>query len=207
MNDDTEHAMRMTIFNQRDAAYKRCDELTLELSTARAQLITYSEFFDKHALGPKAAPSCMCCGQSMQGREPAIQHMELPGIVICLECRDARAQLAERDETCEKWRVECHDLLIANGLLSDELITNRSELARLRADAERRLAIMQELLISLDEVGATGSSIEALRREIKESMNNNSQSKEQESSNTKLGGESVGLDHRVTSPIQSESKT
>lgn len=119
------------------------DYLTLnrELSTARAQLITYSEFFDKHALGPKAAPSCMCCGQSMQGREPAIQHMELPGIVICFECRDARAQLAERPQ--QLFGGHTGEWLLARcNQLADELKAHAATIARLRADAERRLQLI-----------------------------------------------------------------
>lgn len=51
----------------------------------------YAAFFDKYALGPKLAPSCLRCGRSTQGRELGIQHIELPGIVICAECCAAPA--------------------------------------------------------------------------------------------------------------------
>lgn len=44
-------------------------------------------FYSKHAVGPLEAPSCLQCGKSMQGQTPAIQHLELPGIVICSECK------------------------------------------------------------------------------------------------------------------------
>lgn len=54
------------------------------------------EFFSRHAVGPLAAPSCFLCGQKtlpkeagMTDRVIAIQHEELPGIVICTGCRDA----------------------------------------------------------------------------------------------------------------------
>lgn len=62
-----------------------------DAATIRAQ----REFFDKHALGPKSAPSCLCCGRSMQGLQPAIQHGELPAIVICERCRDAALSSTE----------------------------------------------------------------------------------------------------------------
>lgn len=49
-----------------------------------------SEFHTKYALGPMLAPSCLCCGQQTHPlkRPVAIKHGELPGIVICTECRD-----------------------------------------------------------------------------------------------------------------------
>jgi hypothetical protein len=46
-------------------------------------------FFDKYALGPKSKPSCLVCGRDDYDAPPAIQHLELPGIVVCLKCRDA----------------------------------------------------------------------------------------------------------------------
>lgn len=45
-----------------------------------------SEFFHKHALGPMLAPSCLVCG--CLPLAVAIQHGELPGIVVCASCRD-----------------------------------------------------------------------------------------------------------------------
>ena len=50
------------------------------------------QFHTKHAMGSLAAPSCLCCGRSTQGVEIGVQHMELPGIVICKPCKDATAQ-------------------------------------------------------------------------------------------------------------------
>jgi hypothetical protein len=44
-------------------------------------------FYDKHALGPMMAPSCLVCGQLPD--KVAIQHMELPGVVVCEKCRTA----------------------------------------------------------------------------------------------------------------------
>jgi hypothetical protein len=58
------------------------------------------EFFSKHALGPLARPSCIVCGDVPKDWPPAIQHMELPGIVVCFPCRDA-AQATSRHE--HKW--------------------------------------------------------------------------------------------------------
>lgn len=48
-------------------------------------------FHSKHALGALAAPSCLCCGQQTHPitRPIAVQHMELPAIVVCKQCKDA----------------------------------------------------------------------------------------------------------------------
>lgn len=46
-----------------------------------------SAFYDKHALGPKSAPSCLCCGKLTTSDRVAVQHLELPGIVVCADCR------------------------------------------------------------------------------------------------------------------------
>jgi hypothetical protein len=43
------------------------------------------KFFERHAMGPKRAPSCLCCGEVPE--QIAVQHMELPGIVVCAKCR------------------------------------------------------------------------------------------------------------------------
>lgn len=55
---------------------------------------TLARFFAKYALGPKMPPSCLVCGR-VSPWPPAIQHAELPGIVVCHSCRDAAAR--ERD--------------------------------------------------------------------------------------------------------------
>ncbi len=47
------------------------------------------EFWQKYALGTKARPSCLVCGRDDYAWPPAIQHVELPGIVVCHKCRDA----------------------------------------------------------------------------------------------------------------------
>jgi len=49
------------------------------------------QFHTKYALGPKLPPSCLVCGQQTNPvtRPVAIQHAELPGIVVCTKCRDA----------------------------------------------------------------------------------------------------------------------
>jgi hypothetical protein len=54
-----------------------------------AERQTLLEFFSKHALGPKMRPSCLVCGKTPIEWPPAIQHVELPGIVVCRGCRDA----------------------------------------------------------------------------------------------------------------------
>ena len=48
---------------------------------------TLLAFFTKHALGPLAAPSCMVCGETCLA--PAVQHLELPGVVCCRRCKAA----------------------------------------------------------------------------------------------------------------------
>jgi hypothetical protein len=49
------------------------------------------QFHSKHAMGAKAAPSCLCCGQQTHPvtRPIAVQHLELPAIVVCKPCKDA----------------------------------------------------------------------------------------------------------------------
>ncbi|MES2320169.1 MAG: hypothetical protein V4631_22050 [Pseudomonadota bacterium] len=68
----------------------------LVASQAASERITHDfpalqAFHAKHALGPMLPPSCLCCGQQTHPytRPVAIKHGELPGIVICVECRDA----------------------------------------------------------------------------------------------------------------------
>lgn len=65
------------------------------------EFATYKGFFAKHALGPKAPPSCFVCGREVRGT-PAIQHMELPGVVACHSCRDAPRDLREAVELQQK---------------------------------------------------------------------------------------------------------
>lgn len=48
-------------------------------------------FWEKHALGPKLAPSCFVCGETVSFA-PAVQHAELPGIVCCSRCKVASDQ-------------------------------------------------------------------------------------------------------------------
>jgi hypothetical protein len=46
------------------------------------------QFHSKHALGTMLAPSCLCCGrQTGEDRPVAVQHIELPAIVICNQCQ------------------------------------------------------------------------------------------------------------------------
>jgi hypothetical protein len=62
-----------------------------------------SGFFSKHGIGPKTKPSCLVCGKVAE-RPYAIQHMELPGVVVCLDCANAvRAATVVRlsDQTAE----------------------------------------------------------------------------------------------------------
>lgn len=49
-----------------------------------------AQFHTKYALGPMLPPSCLCCGQQTHpySRPIAVKHLELPGIVICKECKD-----------------------------------------------------------------------------------------------------------------------
>ena len=47
---------------------------------------TFQEFWQKHALPSKAAPSCLLCGAPVANEQRAIQHAELPNIFICACC-------------------------------------------------------------------------------------------------------------------------
>jgi hypothetical protein len=68
-----------------------------EVARLRALVDVMRPFFERHGLGSKLAPSCLCCGRSTQNLSIAIRHMELPDIVVCVECRD-RAALAQPKE-------------------------------------------------------------------------------------------------------------
>jgi hypothetical protein len=63
------------------------------------------QFHTKHALGGKAAPSCLCCGHQTHPvtRPVAIKHMELPAIVICKQCRDSASPAMPSD--LHDWRA------------------------------------------------------------------------------------------------------
>jgi len=53
------------------------------------------QFHTKHALSSMRAPSCFCCGKQTSAARPvAVQHLELPGIVICQECKTASQEPA-----------------------------------------------------------------------------------------------------------------
>lgn len=77
---------------------RRCLRAEEVVGVHRLDCGKFREFYNKHALGPKAQPSCLVCGRSMHGRTVGIQHMELPGVVVCIECRDNAARGAENYE-------------------------------------------------------------------------------------------------------------
>jgi hypothetical protein len=81
----------------RDEAERSADETTALLPADQK----LKEFFSKHALGPLARPSCIVCGHVPKDWPLAIQHMELPGIVVCFPCRDAaQAARIPAETTC-----------------------------------------------------------------------------------------------------------
>lgn len=59
-------------------------------AASMAQLLSDDKpraFWERYAIGPKSAPSCICCGHVPD--EVAIQHAEIPSIVVCRRCYDA----------------------------------------------------------------------------------------------------------------------
>lgn len=46
------------------------------------------QFFEKHGMPPLAKPSCLVCGRADYEWPPAIQHLELPSVVVCHPCRN-----------------------------------------------------------------------------------------------------------------------
>lgn len=72
-------------------------------------------FHTKHALGALSAPSCLNCGKSTRGVGIGVQHMELPAIVICKNCKDATPQqpaqpagvVCEWSEDDDDWATGC----------------------------------------------------------------------------------------------------
>lgn len=71
--------------------YSEMSRETLERHAASmAQLLSDDKpraFWERYAIGPKSAPSCICCGHVPD--EVAIQHAEIPSIVVCRRCHDA----------------------------------------------------------------------------------------------------------------------
>lgn len=74
------------------AGVRENTDLRRQLAVHNNDCPTFSAFWEKYAIGPKSAPSCLMCGASMQGKEQAITHLELPGIVICAECHALRTE-------------------------------------------------------------------------------------------------------------------
>jgi hypothetical protein len=82
-----------------------CVARAIESERERAEraenaLATMRPFFDKHALGALAKPSCLCCGRN-DYKSVAVQHAELPAIVICDRCKCAEAELAKLRQHAE----------------------------------------------------------------------------------------------------------
>ncbi|WP_148293296.1 hypothetical protein [Comamonas sp. B-9] len=54
------------------------------------------KFWRRHAFAPLHAPSCLCCG--LPPESVAIQHLELPSVIVCGRCRAAVAEAAHQAE-------------------------------------------------------------------------------------------------------------
>ena len=76
--------------------YGEMPRAALERHTARiAQALEDDaprKFWRRHAFAPLHAPSCLCCG--LPPESVAIQHLELPSVIVCGRCRDAVARAA-----------------------------------------------------------------------------------------------------------------
>lgn len=46
-------------------------------------------FHSKHGVPPLQRPSCLVCGHLPKDWPPAIQHMELPSVIVCDSCHEA----------------------------------------------------------------------------------------------------------------------
>lgn len=55
---------------------------------------TVSAFYDRWALGSKLPPSCFCCGKFAV--EIGVQHLELPDIIVCAECKERATPPAQQ---------------------------------------------------------------------------------------------------------------
>lgn len=53
------------------------------------------DFHNKYGLPQLMRPSCLVCGKPPTDWPPAIQHAELPGIIVCSVCRDAARRASE----------------------------------------------------------------------------------------------------------------
>ena len=57
------------------------------LSTPPSDTDIYRAFWEKYALGPRARPSCMVCGDVKQF---VIWHAEIPSVGVCGDCAPTR---------------------------------------------------------------------------------------------------------------------
>ena len=101
-----------------------------QLAEKDKMLKTMRPFFNEYALGPLAKPSCLCCGRN-DYKSVAVQHAELPGIVVCDQCKHAEMQLAERD----------------------------AEIAALKAERDTSVAVTERIKVAL-RIRGTGSYVE-----------------------------------------------
>lgn len=88
----------------------RCAELQQRLAAVDQMVHDFpklSAFFAKHALGQMLPPSCFVCGQSMEGRTVAVQHLELPDVVCCEKCKSAEQRLAAVEVALKQAETRC----------------------------------------------------------------------------------------------------
>lgn len=124
------------------------------------------QFHSKHALGALSAPSCLCCGRQTHPitRPIAVQHMELPAIVICKQCKDAAEQpvalahctqeqidALSHHQIADWLRRYSHPLLKAAADSIDYLAAQEDLLEKAQQAAERAHAELAEVKRPLDE--------------------------------------------------------
>lgn len=79
----------------REQLERHCARLSQAFANDKAHT-----FFNRYAFGPLAAPSCLVCGQLP--KKVAIQHLELPGIVVCEQCWHAAVQRKDAEPNVPK---------------------------------------------------------------------------------------------------------
>ena len=117
-----------------NASLEKTDSNVLDVSDLfqnRAAVERVFEFFKKHAIGTLAAPNCFICGKSTQIVEVGIQHLELPGVVICESCivRNRNEDVSATAEKCAGF-AELYKKEHAIGLSAEDACDEIAEACR-----------------------------------------------------------------------------
>lgn len=147
--DDDTIALILSLEQQLADVTKERDAAVTQADVMRKDFAPLQQFHSKHALGSMLAPSCLVCGNQTHAytRPAVIQHLELPGIVVCESCRVSSQELtaaqAERDEL----RALNSALEVARGFLAEEV-------TELKAQVVAQQARIRDFRVLVNRAGA-----------------------------------------------------